>query len=118
MQPTPHASVLVVQVRQALELLRNVTRQQAVFDAAKAARTFRICVTDITHLALLPGLINRLSNIAPSIQVPLSNFEWVDSELVGFGRAGGVKGGRSPAQRTLGAARASPDAGLMSNAAC
>jgi DNA-binding transcriptional LysR family regulator len=73
MQPTPHANALVAQVRQALELLRNVTRQQAVFDAVKAMRTFRICMTDITHLALLPALINRLSEIAPSIQVEITH---------------------------------------------
>jgi hypothetical protein len=39
-----------------------------------------------------------------STRKPLLNFEWVD-ELV-FWRMGGVKGGRSPAQRTLEADRA------------
>ena len=48
MQPTPHADTLVAPIRQALELLRSITRQQAVFDPAKAQRTFRICMTDIT----------------------------------------------------------------------
>jgi DNA-binding transcriptional LysR family regulator len=73
MQPTPHATALVAQVRQAVELLRNVTRQQAVFDPAKAARTFRVCMTDITHLALLPALMNRLNEAAPSIQVEITH---------------------------------------------
>jgi DNA-binding transcriptional LysR family regulator len=73
MQPTPHATVLVAQVRQAVDMLRNVTRQQAVFDSTKAARTFRVCMTDITHLALLPALINRLSEIGPSIQVEITH---------------------------------------------
>jgi DNA-binding transcriptional LysR family regulator len=71
MQPTPHATALVPQVRQAVELLRNVTRQQALFDPSKAERTFHICMTDITHLALLPALMNRLSEVAASLQVEI-----------------------------------------------
>src|SRR3954465_9659235 len=59
MQPTPHAMALEAPVRQALDLLRGITRQQAVFEPATESRTFRICMTDITHLVLLPALINR-----------------------------------------------------------
>jgi len=73
MQPTPHAMSLVTPVRQALELLRGIARQQAVFEPATAQRTFRICMTDITHLALLPPLINRLREIAPGINVEISH---------------------------------------------
>lgn len=73
MQPTPHATALVAQVRQVVDMLRNVTRQQAVFDSTTAARTFRVCMTDITHLALLPALINRLGEIGPSIQVEITH---------------------------------------------
>lgn len=73
MQPTPHATSLIGPIRQALELLRTVTRQQAVFDAAKAERTFRVCMTGITHLVLLPDLMNRLSEVAPSIRVEVTH---------------------------------------------
>lgn len=71
MQPTPHATTLVAPVRQALELLRGITRQQAQFDPAASQQTFRICMTDITHLVLLPALINRLSNIAAGVKVEI-----------------------------------------------
>lgn len=73
MQPTPHATSLVTPVRQALELLRGIARKQAVFEPATAQRTFRICMTDITHLALLPPLINRLRQIAPGINVEITH---------------------------------------------
>jgi len=73
MQPTPHANALMADVRRAVELLRNVTRQRAVFDATKAVRVFRICMTDITHLALLPALMNRLAEAAPRIQVEITH---------------------------------------------
>ena len=69
MQPTPHATALMADVRRAVELLRHLTRQRTVFDAAKAVRVFRICMTDITHLALLPALMNRLAEMAPRIGV-------------------------------------------------
>jgi DNA-binding transcriptional LysR family regulator len=72
MQPTPHATALISEVRQALELLRKVTRQRAVFDPTKAVRTFRVCMTDITNLALLPPLMNRLSELAPSIHLEIT----------------------------------------------
>lgn len=73
MQPTPHATALVAPIRQALELLRTVTRQQAVFDPAKSERSFRVCMTGITHLVLLPDLMNRLSEVAPSIHVEVTH---------------------------------------------
>lgn len=72
MQPTPHAESLVGPVRQAVELLRGITRQQAVFDPGQVQRTFRICMTDITHLVLLPRLINRVGQEAPGINVEIT----------------------------------------------
>jgi DNA-binding transcriptional LysR family regulator len=87
MQPTPHATALMADVRQAVELLRNVTRQRAVFDAAKAVRIFRICMTDITHLALLPALMNRLAEVAPRIQVEITHISNQTSKMLESGGA-------------------------------
>jgi DNA-binding transcriptional LysR family regulator len=87
MQPTPHATGLVADVRQAVELLRNVTRQRAVFDAAKATRTFRVCMTDITHLALLPAMMNRLSEVAPLVQVEITHISNDTSKMLESGGA-------------------------------
>jgi DNA-binding transcriptional LysR family regulator len=87
MQPTPHAATLVEQVRQALDLLRAVTRQQAQFVPAKAHRTFRICMTDITHLALLPALMNRLNEVAPLSQLAITHISAQTSKMLESGDA-------------------------------
>lgn len=87
MQPTPHASTLVGPVRQAVELLRGITRQQAAFEPATAQRTFRICMTDITHLALLPPLINRLHDIAAGINVEITHISAQTPKMLESGEA-------------------------------
>jgi DNA-binding transcriptional LysR family regulator len=87
MQPTPHAMSLVAPVRQALELLRGITRQQALFDPAKAQQTFRICMTDITHLVLLPALINHLRDVAAGIKVEITNISGQTPKMLESGEA-------------------------------
>lgn len=87
MQPTPHATALVAPIRQALELLRGITRQQAGFEPSKAHRTFRICMTDISHLVLLPALINRLRDIAPSINVEITHISAQTPRMLEAGEA-------------------------------
>jgi len=87
MQPTPHATSLVVPIRQALELLRGITKQQAVFDPAKVQRTFRICMTDITHLVLVPALINRLRDIAPGVNVEITHISGLTPKMLESGEA-------------------------------
>lgn len=87
MQPTPHATSLVAPIRQALELLRTVTRQQAVFAPAKAERAFRVCMTGITHLVLLPDLMNRLSKVAPSIRLEIIHISSQTPKMLESGEA-------------------------------
>jgi DNA-binding transcriptional LysR family regulator len=71
MVPTPHACELLPPLRQALDLLRSATRQHVVFDPAQSDRKFRISMTDISHVYLLPALINRLGKVAPSLHVEI-----------------------------------------------
>ena len=87
MQPTPHAATLVVPVRQAMELLRGITRQQAAFDPSKARQTFRICMTDITHLALLPALMNRLRDVAAGVNVEITHISAQTPRMLESGEA-------------------------------
>jgi DNA-binding transcriptional LysR family regulator len=58
-----------------------------VFDAAKAQRTFRICMTDITHLALLPALINRLRDVAAGINVEITHISGQTPKMLESGEA-------------------------------
>lgn len=87
MQPTPHAAALEVPIRQALDLLRSLAHQQAVFDPATERRIFRICMTDITHLVLLPALINRLRDVAPGINVEITNISGQTPKMLESGEA-------------------------------
>jgi len=75
MEPTPLGEGLVRPVRGVLEALDVVLGHRNDFDPATSARTFRICMTDITQLVLLPKLWETLRATAPHIHidiVPLS----------------------------------------------
>ncbi len=69
MEPTPMGETLAQPVRQALESLRSVTHQRNSFDPANSDRTFRIGMTDISQLVLLPRLWEALRGVAPHIRI-------------------------------------------------
>ena len=69
MMPTPRAATLVPQLRQALQLLQLATQQQAEFDPASSFRTFRISMTDISHLEFMPAMMNKVARVAPNVQI-------------------------------------------------
>jgi DNA-binding transcriptional LysR family regulator len=75
MKPTPLCESLVAPVREALEALDRVLGQRLDFDPTRSTRCFRLCMTDISQLVLLPGLWARLRRVAPGVQIevlPLS----------------------------------------------
>src|SRR4030095_6520571 len=65
MQPTPRADTLIGPAREALALLRRLSASLPGFDPAATHRTFRICMTDASHITLLPRLLAHLPMIAP-----------------------------------------------------
>ena len=71
MEPTPFGEGLVRPVRAALESLDQVMGHRNVFDPASSARTFRICMTDISQLVLLPKLWKTLRQQAPNIHIEI-----------------------------------------------
>jgi len=75
MEPTPFGEGLVRPVRGVLEALELVLGHQSHFDPATSKRLFRICMTDISQLVLLPRLWEALRVSAPGIRIdvlPLS----------------------------------------------
>jgi DNA-binding transcriptional LysR family regulator len=75
MEPTPFGEGLVRPVRGVLEALDLVLGHQSHFDPATSKRLFRICMTDISQLVLLPRLWEALRVSAPGIRIdvlPLS----------------------------------------------
>lgn len=69
MAPTPLADRLHPDIERAFTRLASPIRDRAEFDPATARRTFRICMTDISEIVVLPRLINELQRMAPGVGV-------------------------------------------------
>lgn len=69
MQPTPYAQRLCGHVREVLAQLEQARGNRAVFDPGEARRSFRICMTDISEVVLLPGLLGHLRRSAPGVHI-------------------------------------------------
>ena len=69
MQPTPVADAMIATAREALESLRHLSSWDSKFDPASSARRFRICMTDASHVTLLPQLLAHVRSLAPGIRL-------------------------------------------------
>ncbi|MBK5003959.1 LysR family transcriptional regulator [Pseudomonas sp. S32] len=69
MAPTPRADQLIGPCREVLESLRRLTTWESQFAPATAQRRFRLCVSDASHITLLPRILNHLRNHAPGIRL-------------------------------------------------
>ena len=69
MQPTPRAQALYPEIAQLLARLEQLRTQDAAFEAAVATRRFRIAMTDISEVVLLPGLLAHLRSAAPGVRI-------------------------------------------------
>lgn len=87
MEPTPLAESLIESVREALQALDRVLGQRTEFDPSESSRCFRICMTDISQLVIMPGLWRRLREVAPRIQIEVLPLSPDTSELLESGRA-------------------------------
>lgn len=69
MAPTPRADGLIGPCREILESLRRFTDWDNSFDSGIAQRRFRICMTDASHITLLPALLAHVRAHAPGVQL-------------------------------------------------
>jgi DNA-binding transcriptional LysR family regulator len=69
MEPTPYAREIYPELRDIMDRLERARGVRAVFVAEEATREFRICMTDISEVVLLPALLNRLRRAAPRIHI-------------------------------------------------
>ena len=69
MEPTPVAEQLHELAANAIAQLEALLAFQPAFDPGKDARTFRIAMTDVGQVVILPRLLNTLADIAPLIKV-------------------------------------------------
>ncbi len=69
MQPTPRAQQLAPVVNEVVATIRQRILQPARFDPAQAQRSFAILTPDIGEVAFLPGVLRRLRDEAPQVQL-------------------------------------------------
>lgn len=75
MQPTPRADALIGTAREALESLRRLSESQPEFAPASAQRHFRICMTDASHITLLPQLLAHVRATAPQVRLEAARID-------------------------------------------
>ena len=67
MAPTPRAQALYPGLAQALALIDQARGAPETFAPQAAQRAFRLCMTDISEIVLLPSLTNHLQRTAPGL---------------------------------------------------
>jgi DNA-binding transcriptional LysR family regulator len=73
MQPTPRAFALALPVRTALEQLQIIATIYDPFDPATVKRTFHLAMPDSLSLELAPAIIRRVHEIAPNVDLHITN---------------------------------------------
>ncbi len=69
MAPTPRAQSIYPDVLEALSRMEKARGVAGAFRPQQATREFRICMTDISEIVLLPRLINHLQTTAPGLVI-------------------------------------------------
>ncbi|WP_106854048.1 LysR family transcriptional regulator [Caballeronia novacaledonica] len=75
MAPTPQADALIGPCREILESLRRFAAWEIAFDPATAKRRFRICMTDASHVTLLPRMLAHIRAQAPGIRLEVARID-------------------------------------------
>lgn len=75
MAPTPQADALIGPCREILESLRRFSAWEIDFDPATAQRRFRICMTDASHVTLLPRLLAYVRAQAPRVRLEAARID-------------------------------------------
>ncbi len=75
MEPTPLAQAVVPTVRAAIAALQATMSYRLQFEPADTDRSFRISMTDVGQIVMLPALLNRLSELAPHVRVEVTTID-------------------------------------------
>jgi DNA-binding transcriptional LysR family regulator len=87
MEPTPHASELIQLLKRAEDLLQAALGHHVVFNPLVSDRVFHLYSTDIAQVTLIPKLMKRLREIAPSVRVDLRRISEATPRLLESGAA-------------------------------
>ncbi len=70
MEPTARAREIEQKISAALAAMDSLLEPVA-FVAEQSSRIFRLCMTDISHIVLLPRIVNRLREVAPGVRIEI-----------------------------------------------
>lgn len=87
MQPTPRAKLIEPVLRQALQLLDQSLVRPAEFNPAEITRSFRICMTDVGQMTLLPRLLPKIQRLAPNVKIEIANLSFETARQLESGEA-------------------------------
>lgn len=75
MMPTPFAARLQQPLADALDLLARTLDHEITFDAGASERDFRVAMTDISQVVLLPRLLDHLKGTAPRVTLDVRHID-------------------------------------------
>lgn len=75
MKPTPRALALIDPVKEVLKEVEHLIRPPAAFDPLTSQRRFVLAATDYMELLMLPALSERISRLAPGIDIQVKRTE-------------------------------------------
>lgn len=87
MQPTPRADALIPIARDALDSLRRLSTEDTGFNPTTAERRFCICMTDASHVTLLPQLLAHVRSVAPGVRLEAGRIDATTGERLQSGEA-------------------------------
>jgi len=87
MEPTPLGEGLVPRVRAVLDAVDSVLGHRNNFEPSTSKRSFRICMTDISQLVLLPPLLKTLRASAPGLRIEIFPLSEQTARLLESGEA-------------------------------
>jgi DNA-binding transcriptional LysR family regulator len=87
MLPTSRADALIGPIRDVLHSLRNICEVEAPFEPASATRKFRICMTDASHITLLPRIFAEVRKAAPGVTIEAARIDELMPQALQSGEA-------------------------------
>lgn len=84
---TPMAEQLIWPVREALRAVEDISGLRAGFDPATAQRTFRIAMTDASHIALMPKIYGHVHKAAPGVRLEATGIDETLAQRLQSGEA-------------------------------
>jgi DNA-binding transcriptional LysR family regulator len=87
MLPTSRADALIGPIRDVLHSLRNICEVEAAFEPVSATRKFRICMTDASHITLLPRILAAVRKAAPGATLEAARIDEVMPQALQSGEA-------------------------------